>query len=106
MPPVVELGSHCQLFQIAPLITASTKATRSPDYCSQGKSSLTSLTTAFRHYLSQVGICSGRPGHGLAGAVIAERFNRSPRWGRLVKMAGVAGSLDDPRADRSAEACI
>lgn len=29
-----------------------------------------------------------------AGAVIAQRFNRSPRWGRLVKKAGIAGSLD------------
>jgi Protein of unknown function (DUF2637) len=28
-----------------------------------------------------------------AGAVIARRFNRSPRWGRLVKKAGNAGSL-------------
>ncbi|WP_329260718.1 DUF2637 domain-containing protein [Actinoallomurus sp. NBC_01490] len=32
-----------------------------------------------------------------AGAVIAERFNRSPRWGRLVKRAGDAGSLEPPR---------
>lgn len=29
-----------------------------------------------------------------AGAVIARRFNRSPRWGRLVKNAGDAGSLE------------
>jgi hypothetical protein len=29
-----------------------------------------------------------------AGAVIAKRFNRSPRWGRLVKSAGEAGSLE------------
>jgi hypothetical protein len=28
-----------------------------------------------------------------AGAVIAKRFNRSPRWGRLVKSAGDAGFL-------------
>jgi hypothetical protein len=28
-----------------------------------------------------------------AGAVIAKRFNRSPRWGRLVKSAGEAGSF-------------
>jgi hypothetical protein len=28
------------------------------------------------------------------GAVIARRFNRSPRWGRLVKHAGTAGSLE------------
>jgi hypothetical protein len=29
-----------------------------------------------------------------AGAVIAKRFNRSPRWGRLVKSAGDAGALE------------
>jgi hypothetical protein len=29
-----------------------------------------------------------------AGAVIAKRFNRSPRWGRLVKNAGEASSLE------------
>jgi hypothetical protein len=32
-----------------------------------------------------------------AGAVIAKRFNRSPRWGRLVKNAGDAGSLEPSR---------
>jgi hypothetical protein len=28
-----------------------------------------------------------------AGAVIAKHFNRSPRWGRLIKSAGEADSL-------------
>ncbi|WP_433177439.1 DUF2637 domain-containing protein [Actinoallomurus sp. CA-150999] len=32
------------------------------------------------------------------GAVIAKRFNRSPRWGRLVKNAGLAGALAPPHA--------
>lgn len=31
------------------------------------------------------------------GADIAERFNRSPRWGRLVKNAGTAGALGPSR---------
>jgi hypothetical protein len=34
-----------------------------------------------------------------AGAVIARRFNRSPRWGRLVKNAGAAGSLEPAPGD-------
>jgi hypothetical protein len=37
-----------------------------------------------------------------AGAVIARRFNRSPRWGRLVKSAGLADALGPlPVADNS-----
>jgi hypothetical protein len=39
-----------------------------------------------------------------AGVVIAERFNRSPRWGRLVKRAGDAGSLEPPRDEAASGA--
>jgi hypothetical protein len=39
-----------------------------------------------------------------AGAVIAERFNRGPRWGRLVKRAGDAGSLEPPRDEAASGA--
>jgi hypothetical protein len=39
-----------------------------------------------------------------AGAVIAERFSRSPRWGRLVKRAGDAGSLEPPRDEAASGA--
>jgi hypothetical protein len=38
-----------------------------------------------------------------AGAVIAKRFNRSPRWGRLVKSAGEAGSLESSRREAASE---
>lgn len=38
-----------------------------------------------------------------AGVVIANRFNRSPRWGRLVKRAGEVGSLEPPRSEATFE---
>jgi Protein of unknown function (DUF2637) len=38
------------------------------------------------------------------GAVIAERFSRSPRWGRLVKRAGDVGSLEPPRDEAASGA--